>query len=47
VGELARDVAFTPDLGPAARAALRRGAPILCDAQMVASGITRRRLPAD
>lgn len=45
--ELAKDVAFTPDLVPAARAALRRGAPILCDAQMVAAGITRRRLPAD
>jgi precorrin-8X/cobalt-precorrin-8 methylmutase len=30
----------------AARAALLRGAPVLCDAQMVASGITRRRLPA-
>ena len=27
--------------------ALRAGAPILCDAQMVASGVTRRRLPAD
>lgn len=45
--ELAKDVAFTPDLVPAARAALRSGAPILCDAQMVAAGITRRRLPAD
>jgi precorrin-8X/cobalt-precorrin-8 methylmutase len=29
-----------------ARAALDAGAPILCDAQMVASGITRSRLPA-
>jgi precorrin-8X/cobalt-precorrin-8 methylmutase len=29
-----------------ARAALLAGAPVLCDAQMVASGITRRRLPA-
>ena len=29
------------------RAALREGAPILCDAMMVASGITRHRLPAD
>lgn len=45
--ELAKDVAFTPDLVPAARAALCSGAPILCDAQMVAAGITRRRLPAD
>jgi precorrin-8X/cobalt-precorrin-8 methylmutase len=30
-----------------ARAALRAGAPILCDAAMVASGVTRKRLPAD
>jgi precorrin-8X/cobalt-precorrin-8 methylmutase len=30
----------------AARAALLAGAPVLCDAQMVASGITRGRLPA-
>jgi precorrin-8X/cobalt-precorrin-8 methylmutase len=29
-----------------ARAALRRGAPVLCDAEMVAHGITRARLPA-
>jgi len=31
----------------ACREALRAGAPILCDAQMVASGIIRSRLPAD
>jgi precorrin-8X/cobalt-precorrin-8 methylmutase len=30
----------------AARKALLGGAPILCDAEMVASGVTRRRLPA-
>ncbi|CAM5438282.1 precorrin-8X methylmutase [Streptomyces avidinii] len=30
-----------------ARAALEAGAPILCDVQMVASGVTRKRLPAD
>jgi precorrin-8X/cobalt-precorrin-8 methylmutase len=44
--ELAAQVAFTPGFVEKARAALRCGAPILCDAQMVASGITRRRLPA-
>ena len=32
---------------PAARAALSAGRPILCDVNMVASGVTRRRLPAD
>ena len=38
---------FSPDLVPAARAALRSGAPIFCDAQMVAHGVTRARLPAN
>jgi precorrin-8X/cobalt-precorrin-8 methylmutase len=45
--DLAKDVAYSPGVVAAARAALRGGAPILCDSTMVASGITRRRLPAD
>jgi precorrin-8X/cobalt-precorrin-8 methylmutase len=45
--EAARDLAFSPGAAQAARAALQRGAPIFCDSQMVASGITRARLPAD
>ncbi|WP_063126332.1 precorrin-8X methylmutase [Nocardia fusca] len=45
--DLAGDVVFTPGVVAAARAALRAGAPILCDANMVASGVTRTRLPAD
>jgi len=45
--DLARDIAFSPGVVPAARAALRAGAPILCDVQMVVSGVSRRRLPAD
>ena len=45
--ELARDIEFSNGFAEAARAALRRGAPILCDAKMVASGVTRARLPAD
>ncbi|AYJ51946.1 precorrin-8X methylmutase [Rhodococcus sp. P1Y] len=40
-------VAATPNVVRAARAALRDGAPILCDANMVAAGVTRARLPAD
>jgi len=44
--DLPRDLAFSPDVVVAAGKALRAGAPILCDAQMVASGITRKRLPA-
>lgn len=39
-------VGFTPGMVEAARAALRQGAPILCDARMVSEGITRPRLPA-
>ncbi|MDT9682634.1 precorrin-8X methylmutase [Streptomyces sp. TRM76323] len=45
--DLVRDLAYTPEVVSRARAALRSGAPILCDAQMVASGVTRKRLPAD
>lgn len=44
---LERDVAFTPGMATAARAALAAGAPILCDARMVSEGVTRARLPAD
>lgn len=45
--DLAADVAHSPDVVAQARAALRAGAPILCDATMVASGVTRKRLPTD
>jgi precorrin-8X/cobalt-precorrin-8 methylmutase len=45
--EAARHIGFGGDLVGAARRALAAGAPILCDAEMVASGITRKRLPAD
>ena len=41
---LAAHVRFTPGMVPAARAALQKGAPILCDARMVSEGITRARL---
>jgi precorrin-8X/cobalt-precorrin-8 methylmutase len=44
--EAARHIVFGRDLVAAARAALTHGAPILCDAEMVAHGITRARLPA-
>lgn len=45
--DLTRDLAWSPNVVTNAREALRAGAPILCDAMMVASGVTRRRLPAD
>ncbi|BAI76156.1 precorrin-8X methylmutase (plasmid) [Azospirillum sp. B510] len=44
--DAARDLLFSADVGSAARAALRAGAPILCDSEMVAHGVTRARLPA-
>jgi precorrin-8X/cobalt-precorrin-8 methylmutase len=45
--DVADAIDFSPELVPAAREALRRGAPIFCDAQMVAHGVTRARLSAD
>lgn len=44
--DLARDLLIHPGLVSRARAALAGGAPILCDATMVATGVTRSRLPA-
>lgn len=41
------DLVFSPGAGTAGRSALGQGAPILCDARMVAEGITRARLPAN
>ncbi|WP_305091366.1 precorrin-8X methylmutase [Prescottella sp. R16] len=43
--DLVDDIAFTENVVADAREALRRGAPILCDAKMVAAGVTRKRLP--
>src|SRR3954465_465242 len=45
--DLVDDLAFSPDVVRRAREALDAGAPVLCDAQMVASGVTRKRLPKD
>ena len=45
--DLAKDVAHTPGFALAAREALKAGAPIISDANMVASGVTRARLPKD
>lgn len=43
--DIVSDLAFSPGAGAAGRAALQAGASILCDARMVAEGITRPRLP--
>ncbi|MEN0015982.1 MAG: precorrin-8X methylmutase, partial [Solirubrobacteraceae bacterium] len=45
--DLVDDVVASEGFGPAAEAALQAGAPIFCDVNMVASGVTRKRLPAD
>jgi precorrin-8X/cobalt-precorrin-8 methylmutase len=45
--DVADDIVFAGGFSTAASAALRQGAPIFCDAQMVAHGITRARLPAE
>lgn len=44
--EIASDIAMSDDFAAKGHAALRAGAPILCDAKMIAHGITRSRLPA-
>jgi precorrin-8X/cobalt-precorrin-8 methylmutase len=46
VVEAAQHIVFGHGLVVAARGALNAGAPILCDAEMVAHGVTRARLPA-
>ncbi len=44
--DLVRDVEISADFAAAGESALKRGAPILCDAKMVERGVTRARLPA-
>ncbi|MEL4504782.1 precorrin-8X methylmutase [Luteococcus sp. H138] len=45
--DLTTDLQVHPRLMAAARDALQAGKPILCDATMVATGVTRSRLPQD
>jgi precorrin-8X/cobalt-precorrin-8 methylmutase len=44
--DVAQHILFGPNFIAAARDALAAGAPILCDSEMVAHGITLARLPA-
>jgi precorrin-8X/cobalt-precorrin-8 methylmutase len=44
--DVAQHIKFGGDVVKAARTALAKGAPILCDSEMVAHGVTRARLPA-
>ena len=45
--DVAADIVFAPGAVKPARRRWRPGAPILCDAKMVANGVTRARLPAN
>jgi precorrin-8X/cobalt-precorrin-8 methylmutase len=45
--DIVQDLAASAAAVTAGRQALAAGAPIFCDAQMVANGVTRQRLPAD
>ena len=45
--DVADDIRFSPGAAEAGIAALAAGAPVLCDASMVADGVTRARLPRD
>lgn len=45
--DLVEDLAWSAEFVKSARAALAGGAPVLCDARMISSGVTRRRLPAN
>ncbi len=44
--DIVDDLAYSGGAAAIGRKALAQGAPILCDAQMVANGVTRKRLPA-
>ncbi len=44
--EVADRLAFSPEAYEAGHEALQRGAPVLCDCEMVGAGIIRRYLPA-
>ncbi len=45
--DIVSDLQASPAAADLGRAALKAGCPVLCDAQMVAEGVTRKRLPAD
>jgi precorrin isomerase len=43
--DIVEDLFFSPDSAKAGSEALLKGAPVLCDARMVAEGVIRSRLP--
>ncbi len=42
--DIVEDIIYSPDAASSAREALKRGAPVLCDARMVVEGIICSRL---
>ena len=47
ITDIVKDIQASPNAGTIGRKALAQGAPILCDAHMVANGVTRSRLSAN
>jgi precorrin-8X/cobalt-precorrin-8 methylmutase len=47
ITDIVKDIQASPNAGTIGRNALAHGAPILCDANMVANGVTRSRLSAN
>jgi len=45
--DIVNDIIYSLDAASSAREALKQGAPVLCDARMVAEGIISSRLPAN
>lgn len=45
--DIVDDIAFSTNAGTIGRDAIKKGCTILCDAKMVAEGVTRKRLPVD
>jgi len=45
--DIVGDLAYSENVVKVGREALKHGANILCDSQMVANGVTRKRLPAN
>lgn len=45
--DIVNDIIYSPDAASSACEALKQGAPVLCDARMVAEGIISSRLPAN
>ena len=45
--DIVEDLVYSKDVVRSGREALQQGAPVLCDARMVAEGVIRSRLPAE